>query len=496
MVRRVIQLFLSLQLCILPACTLAVGAEPVPPSTSVVINELQLNGAGTKTTDQEFIELHNISDSQIDISGWKLQYITSTGNMATAKYFVTFPSPTVIYPDGFLLITPDTFMLDASPKITYAIASSFAGMAATGGTVELVDSLGVAVDIVGWGTKTTTISETELAVAPPDGSSIQRIVKDGLTVDTNNNKLDFEIIATPTPDVTNTEPEVPVIVPDPEPIPDPAPDTPPAETPPADTTLPSEQNPVEPPQTPPVAEIVPQELPILINELFIDPATPLTDANDEWIELYNPNDVRQDLAGYTVYAGETYAYHHTFSGTASIEPHSFLVITSADTSIALANGGGAVKITGPAGQLFDSTRYEAAKTNQSWAKDTAEQWKWTITPTQNNQNVITVPTVAETVVATAAATAKKTAKTATTTAKTTTAPKATTAKVTKVKAATDSADGPALVAAPTPLPVWLLATLGTLAVLYSGYEYRFDIANKLYQLRNYRTARQNSRRQL
>lgn len=417
--------------------------------------------------------------------------------MATAKYFATFASPTVLYSGGFLLVTADSYVTELTPRITYATTSSFSGMAAAGGTVELVDSLGSTVDTVGWGTKTTTINETELAIAPPDGSSIQRIVSNGISMDTNNNKNDFEILSIPTPEVANTEPNPPLENPDPDPVPLPTPETPPTDTGQADTDIPpsSEQIPPAPADPPPVAET---ELPILLNELFIDPATPLTDASDEWVELYNPNDISQDLGGYTVYAGETFAYHHTFRAGVSIEPHGYLTLTSAETSIALANGGGAVKITGPAGQIFDNTHYETAKTNQAWAKDTNGQWQWTTTPTQNLQNTITAPTVAEDVVATAAANSKKSAKTTSASNKASSTPKATTTKTTAVKAAkakvaTDTTDTALLVSAPSPLPIWLLATLGCLAVLYSAYEYRFDIANKIYQFRRNREARQSNR---
>lgn len=486
--QRISRIFLGLILCLLPLASQPAKAELASIAAPVVINELQLNGQGTGTTGQEFIELKNTSIEPVDISGWKLQYISSTGNLSTAKYFVTFPADTVIYADGSLLITPETYLPDVLPKITYAITSSFAGLASTGGTVVLVNNLAIAVDTVGWGTKATIVCETELATAPIDGESIQRIIADGKTVDTNNNKNDFEPLIAPTPETTNVapvvdppvnpDPEPPVIDPTPIPVPDPSPTPDPVPDPVID--------PIVVPDTVPI--VVSPQLPVLINELLIDPASPLTDANDEWVELYNPNDTAQDLAGYVVYAGETYSYKHMFAAGTIIPAGGYIVITSADTSIALANGGGAVKIVGPNGQTYDVVTYDAAKSNQAWAKDQTGVWQWTTMPTQGGQNNITAPTVAEKIVATAAAKKVTTKLAAATTAKTT-SPKVAAAKTTKAKGATDTTNEPVLVPAPTPLPIPLLATLCILAVLYSTYEYRFDIANKFYQLRNYRTTR-------
>lgn len=485
--RRIAQTFISLLLCVTPLLELPMhaGATPAIGSKTIVINELQLNGIASGTTGEEFIELKNISEDTIDVSGWKLQYIASTGNLATAKYFSTFPASTVIYPQGFLLITPETYLPDSVPKLTYAITSSFAGLAATGGTVALVTNLDIVVDLVGWGTKLTTVSETELAVAPPNGSSIERTAIDGITTDTDNNKNDFLINPNPTPQTENSAP-APDPVPDPSPTPDPLP-TPDPVPDPTPTETPTDSTPTE---IPPTTDALFAEQPILLNELFIDPATPLTDANDEWIELYNPNDTAQNLDGYTVFAGATFAYKHVFSGGEIIQPHEYISITSAATSIALANGGGAAKITGPSGQMYDQVTYETAKTGLAWAKDTAGVWQWTTIPTQDTQNIIAAPTVAQAVVAAAATTVKK----VTTKAVPAATPKATTARTaTKVKGVSTVADEPVLVAAPTPLPVWLLACLGCLAVLYSAYEYRFDIANKIYQFRKYRAARSQHR---
>ena len=467
----------------------------------VVINEIQTNGVGSGKTAEEFVELVNVSNAPVALDGWKLQYITSTG--ATTKTFFTFAAGFAINPNGSVLLCPDTYVACASPTATYIVNSSFTGLGSTGGSVVLLNNVGERVDLVGWGSNANTKFETAPASTPADGQRIQRKLVNNKPADTNNNSLDFEPLATPTPINLNNavvtppngdEDPVPTPTPTPSPTPTPTPEPEPEPTP-TPTPTPAETGNT---QNTPEAPIVASYLPILLNELYIDPVSPETDSKNEWVELYNPNDTAQDLLGYTVYAGETFAYHHSFTSSTIIPAHGYLIITSGDTSIALANSGGAVKITDPSGQVLGQTTYDAAKAGEAWAKNDSGTWQWSTTPTPNLQNIISIA-VDPVPVITAAV--KKATKTTTTTAvkKATTTPKPTATKsaaatkTTKVKAATTEANEPAVIAAPSPLPLWLLAVLGTLAVLYSAYEYRFEIANKIYQYKQYRAARKANR---
>jgi hypothetical protein len=83
-------------------------------------------------------------------------------------------------------------------------------------------------------------------------------------------------------------------------------------------------------------------------------------------------------------------------------------------------------------------------------------------------------------------------------AKKTTTPKAKTAKKSSAKKTAVKAkkaktinvgEDPALIAAPAPIPTWILAILGFLAILYACYEYRFEIGNYLYKFKKYRKNR-------
>lgn len=488
---------------------LAVGLPPTTvfaaPSSSVVINELQLDGQTSKY--EEFVELAVIGTEPVTLNGWTLKVKNISGSECTvAKPFsLTLTDVTLAPTDTFLIASQKDattmYFSDLLPDMYYLPCSGSASVLAAEKVISLYDSNNVLVDEVYFSNLVTYTSFSPISYdyVAQKGVSFERIIDplSGKPVDTDNSLQDFRPLAMPTPGALATLPDPvepplvdpvtvlpvePVVNPlDPAPIPDPVPPLDPLVT-----------------ETPVVTNTAPTYLPILINELFIDPVSPQTDSQDEWVELYNPNDTAQDLSGYTIYTGETFSYHHTFAAGVSIPAYGYVVATSGDTSLALANGAGAAKIVGPNNVVYDTTTYESAPAGESWAKDTDGIFKWTTTTTYGAQNSIFIPVPV--VIEKAVATVKKTTKASTVTKVAgATTPKVTSTKVTATKTtkaatAKEAVDGAALVSAPSPLPIWLLAVLGILAVLYSVYEYRFELANKVYQFRQYRAGRQNNRR--
>ena len=126
--KRVGTLLLVSLLVLLQATITTARAEAQLPA-SIVISEIQPNGSGSGTTLQEFIELTNSSNAQVDVSNYRVVYTNSSG-----KEFdlVTFGVDTLINPGGSLLLVPinptNSFLPDISPKISY-IAPSSSGMA-------------------------------------------------------------------------------------------------------------------------------------------------------------------------------------------------------------------------------------------------------------------------------------------------------------------------------------------------------------------------------
>ena len=435
-------------------------------STDVVINEIQTNGSGSGTSNQEFIELTNLSQQIIDINGWSIEYVNTSGNIAIIHTFGDSSPSTQLYPNGYMLgICKDAsidFLAELTPKFAYNTC-----LAASGAGLVLKNNNGLIVDSLYWVSGPNSFSE-DIVPLLAGGSSIQRRIVDEKAVSTGNNLLDFEALSSPTPQVDNfiiSDEDEEVVDDEVEPVPTPEPNVEPTPDPVAE-----EQ-----------AEINAEEyLPILLSELYIDPADPLADSQDEWVEIYNPNNQNVDLKDYVIYTGSNYSYKYIFTEGSNIEAYGYIVVTSGESSLALSNTGGKAKIMAPDGQVLDETSYSSAKNGLAWAKSVDGVWSWSATPTQKSANVITNLPIA---LKTTSATVKKisTAKPKSTTTKAST-------KTTQVKSVSDE-NLKSLIDAPSPLPSWLLVTLGSLAVIYCLYEYRFEVSNRIYQLRHYRTNR-------
>jgi hypothetical protein len=229
-----------------------------------------------------------------------------------------------------------------------------------------------------------------------------------------------------------------------------------------------------------------------ITEVLPNPASPQTDASDEFVEIYNANDVPFDLTGFSLTAGLATIHRFSFTSGTTLPPKSFTTFFSADTSLSLSNTDGQVVLLDPSGNRVSQTdAYGAAPDGQAWAL-TNGTWGWTTTPTPNAPNAMTAPVAAasKTTAKTTLAAKKTTTKRAATTAKTKTSkPKSGAAKT--VGSTTASSLDANMV--PTPVHASALAFVALFAILYGAYEYRGDVANRLHQFRSYRSARSKAR---
>mgnify|MGYP006339197007 CR=1 FL=1 len=464
--------------------TTAIARAEISSTPTIVITEIQTNGAGSGTTLQEFVEIANIGVSPTSVAGYKLVYTNSS-----AKDFdlFIFGVDSIIAAGGSRVFVPatapTTFLESLNNKLTY-IPPSSSGIAASGGKISLFDADGLLLDSLQW-TNSQAAAVDDILFYGGDGKSASRKLLNVAFVYSGIAKDDFEILGTPTPLSSDPDLVTPDPLPEPETEPDPIP-TPEVVDPPPDNTDPLPDT--DSPETPEPDPVPPLDAPtyeqVYINELLIDPVTPHSDANDEWIELYNPSIEVVDVSSYTVFSGTNDSYKYVLPMGTSIPAGGYIVITSGDSPLSFSNGGGAAKIVAPNGTVLDSVSYAEAPSGQSWAKNSSGTWEWTTTITEASLNIITSPV--PTVVKQAVASSSK-AKKATSTAKVTAVKAATTKAAAKAK--TTSAtnfDDPAVISAPTPIPGWLLAVFIFLAVLYVAYEYRFEAANTIYRLRNYR----------
>lgn len=474
---------------------------------SVIITELL---TGTKTSgSQEFIELYNTTDQPIDLTGWQLWYLSAQAtdqNKPSSNGVIMLGDnalSSVIAAHGYYLLS------GRSDYLTTMAQQFYNGtMAATGGNLRLLRpddsnpcSLSVQ-DQVGWGNALYAWGAP--ALAPSSGQSIARPVHtDGMFQNTYHNDADFNVTANSTPGNTNT---LPSQQPDTNTMPVVTVQITGCSMPPAAGGVLQPGNSDSPPiATPPDASagntntdspsvgvntglVTPQ-----ITELLPNPGAPQDDAHDEFIELYNSNEVPFDLSGFMVEVGLTTTHRYVFPSGTILQPLSFTSFYSKDTGLSLSNSGGQVLLLDPSGNVLNRTEaYATAKEGQVWALANG-MWYWSIVSTPNAPNSIVAAANAskKTANMAAAATKKSVVSKAATTpkAKSTKAKTAPKTKATTPKATATTHDTKSF----SPLHPSVLAVVALFALLYGLYEYRQDVANKFYQLRENRAARRAAR---
>lgn len=427
----------------------------------IVISEIQTGSASDAS--QEFVELYNPTSISIALDNWTMEYASSSGASWTKKASLSGSVPAF----GYVLISTSGYMSGDG------VMSS--GLASTSGHVRIKNAAGAVIDLVGWGS--AAHPEGSAVAAPSSGGSIERAPGRlnslaGNGEDSDNNSADFILRDIAEPQRIGSPLEDPSLVPpevmdsDPEP---------------------GEELPVTPPTY----------LAIHITELFPDPVSPLSDAKDEFIELFNPNAVAVNLKGYTLRTGSNFHSFYTINDI-TLQPGTYISFYSADTKLGLTNSGGAVQILDPLGTVLDVTdSYGTAKSGQAWA-DINGLWQWTLQPTPGAANILSEPAPkAAGAISTKKATAKKASlKSTAKTSKKAAAKKSSKVKTKKTKAKTPKTSLAAATEAitePSPLARWLLIAAGCFTIGYAIYGFRYDVYNYYIKARTNITAWLHSR---
>ncbi|RKH32821.1 hypothetical protein D7Y13_07640 [Corallococcus praedator] len=188
----------------------SVTVAPVvkPPLTNhVVISEFSGgNGSGTAATD-EFIELYNPTNADVDLSNWQVSYKSATGTLWSAT--VTIPAGKVIRAHGYFLLAGANYSGGsvAAADVPYTFDTSASTTA--GGHIRvqrLVSGTYVDVDKLGYGTGNSP-EGTAAPSHPAVGGSLERKAVStsssttmgvggtdaarGNGQDTDNNSVDF-----------------------------------------------------------------------------------------------------------------------------------------------------------------------------------------------------------------------------------------------------------------------------------------------------------------
>ncbi|MDD2758163.1 MAG: lamin tail domain-containing protein [Patescibacteria group bacterium] len=135
-----------------------------------------------------------------------------------------------------------------------------------------------------------------------------------------------------------------------------------------------------PSSTPPVINLSSSS--VFLNEIYPNP--PGSDTEEEFIEIKNSSTRAVDLSGWKI-SDLTRSYN--LSG--AIQPGQIIFFKRPATKISLNNTTREeVKLTNAAGAVVDSVGYASAAEGESFSRDGAGVWKWTIEPTPGAANKI------------------------------------------------------------------------------------------------------------
>jgi len=392
-------------------------------SKDILITEIQTGSEVSAT--EEFVEIYNNGIDSKDISGWSLYYKSATGSSWIKK--ATIISKVLSKGEFFV------FSTNMSGDITYS--STFSEL---GGNIQIRDSVGLVVDQFAWGSANSPLGSAASESRP--GQSMYRIYdfESAIMQNTDDNFNDFEISNTPTP---SKLPELIVPEEDTEPI---------------------------------------KYFPLELSEIFPDPATPLSDSSDEFIEIYNPNSEDVELSGWKLVdeSGAEFIIKNNV-----ITAGSRLAIFVTDSKITLNNTGDSVQLINPNGEVVDeSDNYGDAKEGLGWIKS-GGLWQWSVgaSPGQPNTEIYEE-------VETSAGAAVKNVKKATKKASVKKAKSTSKPKTSKVNSGTSKSNvSPPLEETSksknSNLWTWLLVAAGLGTIGYGVYEYRTEIQIRIQKLR-------------
>ncbi len=160
--------------------------------------------------------------------------------------------------------------------------------------------------------------------------------------------------------------------------------------------------PAGPPANPPVGSGVPSSAVLkapYITEVLPNPKG--TDTGNEFVELYNPNDLPVALDSYRLHIGTKLDAVAAFPAGVVLAPQTYLAFTNGDVKFTLNNTAGAVQLFEGSQAVGDVVRYSAPKEAQSWAYFEEIGWQYTNSVTPSSPNLPMV--IDELALATAAA---------------------------------------------------------------------------------------------
>lgn len=331
------------------------------------------------SASDEFVELYNYSSSSVSLSGWNLKRIYSGDK--SQNLVTSFSSTSTIVPFGYFLIGQSGYSLDNIVTLDY-LYSTQANLAKDNNAVALFDESDSLIDLVAWGSVSSSVYNGNTLIKFTEGVSAVRLpnTDEGNGLDTDDCSNDFVFNNESLPR-NRSSPSRPV--------------WPPIETPISTSETPTT---TPPDPVPPAIDTSTIWAQIKINEFVSDP-----ESGNEWVELFNPSTSSLDLAGGWICdsRGITSTYMCK-SATGTISAGGWLYVDLLTASY-LNNTGDYVILKNSSGEIIDRIDYGAdliSKKNQALARkidgvdsDSPVDWAITTQLTSGAANIIVAPVV-------------------------------------------------------------------------------------------------------
>lgn len=386
------------------------SAVVIAASPSLVISRFQAGGSGSGTSQQEFIEIYNNSDADIDITGAKLYYNESS---LVAEFLPSAQNIKLYLPAHTSMLVASSQYLVANPQVDsdFGFNSSFTtNIPATNGSIKIVGAENSELDRLGWGSGAGEGVAMTGSIA--GGKMFQRKtdVNPDTLVDTQNNFTDFSIIDSVNQFLTGNIYEVEQVIDMCPNIDDYQGTIPPgyqldgnsdclfdvcSNIDGLQTSLPTGYESTGQGE----CRLIPLEDSVIsITELL--PNAFSYDTGNEFIELYNPNTYTVSLDGYALQVGPSFSKNYPIPQGVVLEPDNYVIFSDTQTGIVLSNTSGSLRLIAPAGNVVSQTdTYDAPPEVMSWAL-LGGIWQYTnqLTPAAANRASIEDEDDEETVV--------------------------------------------------------------------------------------------------
>ncbi len=314
-------------------------------STSIVISEIRFHGSGGAA--DEFIELHNSSGAPVAIGGWIIR--KSSGCGSTISQIVTIPAGVTLSPGQHYLIGGTSYNDTVTPDLPnqdLSIADD-GGIALFNGPT-LVDQVGLcSTTLYGEGTRLSALTTSVDRGYDRRGGGVASCI------DSNNNASDF-FLRNPSDPQSSSSPLTACGNPTPTPTLTRTPTR--TRTPSRTPTKYKTRTPIPAPPPPLVA----------INEFVPRPGHDwnhdgVINNGDEYIELLNFGVVNVNLSGYSLDDEVNIGSSPYRLPAITMKPGERIVFYGSQTGLQLSDGGDAVRLNKPNGQLADAYNYSVVR---------------------------------------------------------------------------------------------------------------------------------------